>query len=136
MSAATGHRAIDHTADLAIEVWAPDEPALLEQALRALSEILMDGPPPAAPACRRTMTLATLDAEDRMVRWLGELLYWATDEGFVATGAEVTLRADGLDATVVGAALPIANEIKAVTYHDLHVGGDGTGWRAQVVFDV
>ena len=133
---ARGHRSIDHTADLALEIWAPDEVGVLEQAAVALTELLMDGAEVPGTE-RRTVSLDALDREDRLVRWLSELLWLATGEGFVAARAAVQLREDGgLSAEVAGAPVAVAQEIKAATYHDVRLGPDADGWRAQVVFDV
>ena len=132
---ARGHRSIDHTADLALEIWAESETGVLEQAAVALTELLMDGA--AVPTKdQRTVTIEALDREDRLVRWLSELLWLATGEGFVVARAVVELRDDGLSAEVEGAEVGVAQEIKAATYHDVRLAPDGDGWRARVVFDV
>jgi len=134
---ARGHRSIDHTADLALEIWGESEVAVLEQAAIALTELLMDGGEVVGSE-RRTVSLEGLDREDRLVRWLAELLWLATGEGFVAARAAVQLHGDGLRAEVAGAAVAVVQEIKAATYHDVHLAPNETGdeWRARVVFDV
>lgn len=133
---ARGHRSIDHTADLALEIWGESEVGVLEHAAVALAELLMDGGEVAVTE-RRTVSIDALDREDRLVRWLSELLWLATGDGFVVTRAAVTLGEDGgLSAEVDGAAVTVAQEIKAATYHDVRLAPDGDGWRARVVFDV
>lgn len=133
---ARGHRSIDHTADLALEIWGESEVGVLEQAAVALAELLMDGAE-VAMAERRTVSIDALDREDRLVRWLSELLWLATGDGFVVARAAVALRDDGgLSAEVDGAVLAVAQEIKAATYHDVRLAPDGDGWRARIVFDV
>jgi SHS2 domain-containing protein len=134
----TGHRSLDHTADLAVELWAPDEPALLVEGARALVELLTDGARVHATA-ERAVELSALDPEDRLVRWLGEVLYLATVEGFLVGDATLELPASGLHGTVRGqpdAAELVRTEIKAVTYHDLRLERGPAGVRARVVFDV
>ena len=132
---ARGHRSIDHTADLALEIWAESEAGVLEQAAVALTELLMDGAT-VADRQRRVVTLEALDPEDRLVRWLSELLWLATGEGFLAARASVTMDGDGLRAEIEGDAAEVAQEIKAATYHDVSLAPEGDGWRARVVFDV
>ena len=56
-----GHRSVEHTADLAVELWAPDEPTLLAEGARALVELLTEGAAIHATA-ERTVELTALDA--------------------------------------------------------------------------
>lgn len=138
MTTQRGHRQVEHTADLALELWAPTEPALWEEAALALIEILTGGAA-VAPSAEREVRLNTIDREDRLVQWMNEVLYWATVEGFLVTGA--ALRTDG--EALVGRAAGHAGgqhlleaELKSATYHDLEViRADGL-WRARVVVDV
>ncbi len=133
-----GHRSIEHTADLAVELWAPDEPALLVEGARALVELLTGGAAIDATA-ERTLELTAIDAEDRLVRWLAEVLYLASFEGFLVDDATLELSGASLRATVRGqsdAADKLETEIKAVTYHDLRLERGPSGVRARVVFDV
>jgi SHS2 domain-containing protein len=135
---ARGHRLLDHTADVEVELWAPDEPALLEEGARALVELLTEGAPIGGTATR-TVELPAIDPEDRLVRWLSEVLYLATVEGFLVASAALELRGAGLRGSVRGqpdAADRLRTEIKAVTYHDLHLERGPAGVRARVVFDV
>lgn len=136
--ASAGARQIEHTADLALEIWGPDEPAMLVAGAQAIVDILTDGAQVGDIDTRR-VKLEAIDAEDRLVRWLGEILYWACVEGFVVARAELEVTADGLTGTahgVQGAADLLKTEIKAATYHDLRVVRDSGGVRARVVLDV
>jgi SHS2 domain-containing protein len=133
-----GARQIEHTADLALEVWGPDEPRMLQAAAIAVVEILTDDAVPAGDVMR-TVALEAIDAEDRLVRWLSEVLYWASVDGFVVARAELQVVPGGLRGRAFGlesAKHLVKTEIKAATYHDLHVEeGDGLV-RARVVLDV
>lgn len=133
-----GHRSVEHTADLAVELWAPDEPALLVEGARALVELLTEGAPVQATA-ERPIELRAIDPEDRLVRWLAEVLYLASCEGFLVDDAALELPGASLRGTVRGqahAADRLRTEIKAVTYHDLRLERGPAGVRARVVFDV
>ena len=133
-----GHRSIEHTADLAVELWAPDEPALLVEGARALVELLTEGEPVEAIA-ERTVELTAIDPEDRLVRWLAEVLWLASVEGFLVHDATLVLAGGSLRGTMRGqddAADRVRTEIKAVTYHDLRLERGPAGVRARVVFDV
>jgi SHS2 domain-containing protein len=133
-----GHRPIDHTADLAFELWAPDEEALLREGLAAIVELLTEGAQVRSED-ERMVTLQALDPEDRLVQWLNELLYLATVQGFVPADADLTLSDGGLTARVRGqenARDLVKTEIKAATYHDLRLTREPGRVAAQVVLDV
>jgi SHS2 domain-containing protein len=134
-----GHHQIDHTADLAFEVWADDEASLLEEAAHALILAMTEGAE-AMGVAARVVELDSLDAEDRLVRFLNEVAVLAMTDGFVTASASVSLHEHGLCATLHGeedARAKVLAEVKAVTYHDLSLarGEDGL-WRARFVVDV
>jgi SHS2 domain-containing protein len=139
MSSPSGHRAIEHTADLALEIWAPTEAALLAEGAAAVVEILTDGQTPVAHAERR-ITVDGLDRQDRLVQWLNDVLVLAVTEGFLTAHAEIALDgAGGLAARVFGeenAKARIETELKSVTYHELRLSEAGGQWTAFVVIDV
>lgn len=134
----TGHRALDHTGDMRVEVWAPTEEALLAEAARAIVEALTDGAPGGAGVTRR-VTLACRDPEDRLIRWMNEIIYLAVTVGFLVDEATVTLTDGGLEADVSGqeeAFARVRTELKAATWHDLFLGREGERLVARVVIDV
>ena len=133
-----GHRQVEHTADLAFEIWAPTEEALLDEAARALTQVMTSGAPVEGAAERR-LELSALDAEDRLVRWMNEILWLATGCGFLVCDAHVALSESNLTATLKGeerAGERIRSELKSVTYHDLELVVRPGRCRARVVIDV
>ncbi len=133
-----GHRQIDHTADLALEIWADDEVGLLQEGARAIVEILTEQSRIQGDA-RRTVELSAIDAEDRLVQWLNEIIVAAVLDGFLSASAEIVLTQDGLRAKVRGeanAAHKIVDELKSATYHDLALTIAPKECRARVVIDV
>ena len=136
MHAAQGHRELEHTADWALEVWAPDLAALLEEAARGMYR-LMGVVLAAGPRQRRRLELAGADRESLLVDFLAELLYLVESEGlaFDTLGLEA---ADGrLAASLEGAPITShAKDIKAVTYHRLEIRDTATGLETRIVFDV
>jgi SHS2 domain-containing protein len=133
-----GYLMRDHTADMAIELWAPSELDLLVQGARAVVDLLTRGAS-VHGADTREVQLSCVDAEDRLVCWLNEVLWLALSEGFLAHDARISLGERELRATVIGEAgarEKIASEIKSVTYHDLWLEHASDGWRARVVIDV
>jgi SHS2 domain-containing protein len=133
---AAGFREKEHTADWELDVWAPDLPALLEQAARGMYWLmgarLEDG-----VRAQRSVQFSGVDDETRLVGFLQELLYLTGSEGLAFDRFEVTLEAEGGRAVLGGAPLvQLAKEIKAVTYHNLAVRKTSAGLEATLVFDV
>ena len=92
-----GHRQLEHTADLAFEVWAENEPDLLAEAALALVDCLTEGAPPlGAPLEERAITLEAIDREDRLVRFLNEVIYLAVSEGFLVRGFRIELTGEAV----------------------------------------
>ena len=133
-----GHRQIEHTADLAFELWADDFGGLLAEAARAVVAVLTDGRAPAGTDVRE-VELAAFDDGDRLVRWLNEVLYLAIVQGFLVNDATLAITPDGLRGQArgcSGARDAVVTEVKSATYHDLVVRNDGGRWTARVVMDV
>ena len=133
-----GAREVEHTADLALEIWGPDEPRMLEAGARAVVGLLTDGAQVSAQDVR-SVELEAMDAEDRLVRWLNEVLYWASVEGFMVARAELEVTEDGLRGRAIGqedSAGLLKTEIKAATYHGLRVVRSEGRVQALVVLDV
>jgi SHS2 domain-containing protein len=129
------YRWVDHTAEVELEIEAPGEREVLEEAARALAELLGidDGP----GEQHRSLALDAPDRPALLAAWIEELAFLAESEGFVATGiAELHLNASGLSATVSGVLGEPPPLVKAVTYHRLAFEPRGDGYVARVVLDV
>ncbi len=135
-----GHRAIEHTADLAIEVWAPDLGSLITQAARGLVATVLDDND-LEPNCRREISASADEPEILIHDILTEMLYLIEDDELMPVAVEL-LRCDGaeaalaVDVVALADALPYAGGlIKAVTYHGLEIEQSETGLRTMIVFD-
>lgn len=133
-----GVEALDHTADVGIQVEAPDLPTLFRRAaIGALWTAL--GRIPGETGDTRELEL-TADGLDGLLRsWVRELLYWQEVEGFAAAEAEIVeLEGDRIVARIRGGAAPDhpLREIKGVTWHGLVVEPRDGRWCARVIFDV
>jgi SHS2 domain-containing protein len=135
----TGHRFLDHTADVALEIWAPSRQRLLEHAACVVIGLLTEGSP-IVPDADRVVHLVGLDDEDLLVRWINELLWLATGEGFVTASAKVSACGHELHADLRGrrdAGHLVVSEIKSATYHGLRLAQEPDGrWLGRVVLDV
>jgi SHS2 domain-containing protein len=139
VSDAAGHRILDHTADVAVELWGVTEAELGEQGIRAAIELLTEDTPPVALDHERTIRIRGVDAEDRLVQLLNEVIHLAVHDGFLAVDPVVTLTApDQLTAHLRGTVdrAAVKTELKSATYHDLQIRRDGALLRVQVVIDV
>jgi protein archease len=134
-------REIDHTADLGIEVTAPDLSALFASAGEALYALIAD---PATIENRHTinMSVAGDNIEELLHAWLCELLALFNLQGFVGKRCEIARITDRqVEGRVSGDKLDLKRhafhtEIKGVTYHDFKVWQADGAWHARVIFDV
>lgn len=138
---ASGHREIDHTADLGFELWAESLPSLFTEAVLALGDVCYDRAAVRSTDQRR-LEIRGANPEERLVRWLQEV-YLVLESELWLTAAATDVRVE--DEVIVGilhgepfdrARHTLHTEIKAITYHGLEiVQGDGW-WRVTVVVDV
>jgi SHS2 domain-containing protein len=133
------HRWLNHTGEAELEIEAASEEDVFREAAAALRELLVeggDGEPAGVPLTREV----AVDAADRpalLAEWLAELAFLAETEGFVPTRVEtLELEGEQLRATVTGRRGRPPHLVKAVTYHELSLARQATGWRATVVLDV
>jgi len=131
-----GYREIEHTADWELQVWAPDLPALLEQAARGMYNLAGIQFYP-APRQVYEFDLPAGDPERLLVAFLSELLWILEQDGLGFDTFILNLTGDGLHARLEGT--PVAaqsKEIKAVTFHNLAVRQTADGFLVNIVFDV
>ncbi len=132
-----GFREIEHTADWALEVWAPDVGELIRQAalgLEALSGMALDLEARPEP---HEIRLEAPDPETALVEFLNELLFLRDTQGRWFRPQEVDYAQGIVRARTLGFPLKqMEKEVKAATYHNLRVERTPQGWRATVVVDV
>lgn len=130
------HRYVEHTGEVELELEGPTEAAVFEQAALALAELVRR--PGGGTAESREIALPSAERSLLLVDWLGELVFLAEVDGFVADRVfRLDVDASGLRAVVEGRRGSPAHLVKAVTLHGLHFGkARGGGWQARVVLDV
>jgi SHS2 domain-containing protein len=130
-------REIDHTADWALEVWAPTLEQLFVDAARGMYQ-LAGAVPDASQRQQRRLTLTAGDTESLLVSWLQELLYVTESEGLAFDEFHVaSLSPQRLEAEAAGGpATALEKVIKAVTYHNLAIRASEAGYSVTIVFDV
>ena len=134
------YREMEHTADWALEVTAPDEAALLREAARGMYTLAGTRLHP-APRLSRRLELSAPDLESLLVLFLEELLYLGESEGAAFDTFSLHVEPHGeawrLQADLEGAPLEsMKKEIKAVTWHNLRVRRTPAGLQTVLVFDV
>lgn len=131
-----GFREIEHTADWALHVWAPDINSLFEQAaigMYSLSETELES----TPRQSRQLHLEDLDNESLLVAFLNELLFFGEDEDLGFDSFEVDIHDNKLSALASGSSyITRKKEIKAVTFHNIAIKPSDNGLEVQLVFDV
>ena len=129
------YRWVDHTAEVELEIEAPGEREVFEEAVRALAELLGVG---GHGDERRPVAADATDRPALLAAWIEEIAFLAESEGFVATRVvDLELEdAGGLHAIVSGVLGEPPPLVKAVTYHRLEFAPRGEGYRARVILDV
>jgi SHS2 domain-containing protein len=131
-----GFEEIEHTADWALHVWAPDQSILFSQSAVGMYW-LMQTSLQAEPRVTRAIDLEGGDHESLLVSFLSELLYIGEMEGLGFDRLDVKITGPRLHAQVEGAPIAeIKKEIKAVTYHNLAILSTSRGYEVTIVFDV
>jgi SHS2 domain-containing protein len=117
---------------VAVELWAPDERGLYQAGVDALRELLV-GASPVAPVLERVIEPRGTDATERLIHFLGDLLYLYDTERFLP--AQVTAR--GVAGEIFDPTKHEAQrEVKAVTRHGSQIEAGKDGYRTIIVFDV
>ncbi|MDD5539597.1 MAG: archease [Candidatus Marinimicrobia bacterium] len=130
-----------HTADLGIEVYGADLPALFEHSASALFDLMIN--PRQIKEKEAVEFSVRADEPELLLReWLGELLYYSISRHFIFKSFRIKkLTGRELQATATGEAFDsqrynLKREIKSVTYHELKIIHGDNGWQARFVLDI
>lgn len=133
---------IEHTADVGVELTAPDRSSAFERAAAAMFDMISDLDRVGSAWRRRIrVTAREDDLQNLFIRWLAELLFLHESEHVLLSSFAVrSIGRDALEADVAGERIDperhtLKVEIKAPTYHDLALEETPSGWRVRVIFD-
>lgn len=131
-----GYQEIEHTADWALQVWAPTLEALFAQAAMGMYALagtrLNQG-----WREKRKLHLEAGDAESLLVAFLSELVFLGEQENLGFDRFEIEIEGNALRAKIEGAPMATRKkEIKAVTYHNMEIRPGTRGLEVEIVFDV
>ncbi len=131
----------DHAADLGLRIHGASLPDLFLTGALALMEWIGPAPDHSTPI-KEKVVLEADGLDELLVRWLQEVLYVFQQRRAYLTGAEsIDIQGGRLSAVIFArlwgdAQAPTYQEIKAVTYHQLELCRDKSGWRASVILDL
>lgn len=140
---------VPHTADIKLRVYGATLKELFRNALVGMFQSI--GPQvktctvvddrlvcPTLPV-ERELTVTSIDKESLLVDFLSDALYLSDvhDEAYLEVHIN-ELDEKHIDATLKGIKVDGFEvvEIKAVTYHDLHIKKVDDGWQVDIVFDI
>jgi SHS2 domain-containing protein len=137
-----GVRTLDHTADVGIEVDAPDLPELVRRAALGLTWLLLEREASGAMD-ERSLKIEAFTRPTLLRDVLRELLWWHESEGLCTADVvniSVTQSKRGFTFTAVARLVRVrgapVREIKGVTLHGLAAERRGDDWYGRVIFDV
>ncbi len=133
----SGFKELEHTADWAIRVWAPDLPILFVKAaegMNSLSEIQLEE----GKREKRFVSFESSELETLLVMFLEEILFLGEHQGIGFDRFEVKISEGySLSSKFYGTKIvKIKKEIKAVTFHNLKISQTESGYEVMIVFDV
>jgi len=132
---------LEHTADIGFRAHARGLEELFAEAGAALVAIVME-PGYIADRFEYPLTASGVDVPSLLVNWLNEVLYWVDGERVAFHRFEfheftpVLVRATGFGEPRDHLRHTPRLIVKGVTYHQLEVAPDATGWSARVYLDI
>jgi len=139
---AGGFRFIDHTGDLAFEVWAEAMPELLRLASEALNSAVLE-PDQVEEKILREWSLQAESAEGLLVQQLSEMVFlmesesWAFSRFEIQCPSPLSLLCRAWGETLEPTRHRFKTAVKAVTYHQLKITRNPQGLlHAVVVIDI
>ena len=135
------YRLLEHTADISLRVRSSDLKGLFENAASATFEIMASRIAKAkVKELLLEIRLQAVNKEELFVSWLNELISLSAVKGLVFKRFSIKKMDERkLSAVVKGERIrnyKLDTEIKAATFNGLLIKRGGSGWLAEVTFDV
>ena len=137
---------IEHTADTGIRAWGKTKQELFQNAAQGMF-FLITGYPLSGKKIkgRKSFQVQCQESglENLLVSWLSDLLFLHHTKYMILTDFMIiSLTGQSIQSEVSGVSnkefpCSLAREIKAVTYHQLHIRKNRRGqWEATIIFDI
>jgi len=135
---------LEHTADIAVEVVAPDLEKLFEYSADAWLTAVADTDN-VYPDTTRTFSMSSSTLEVLLVDFLSELnyllntkkwLYLSTQELSIVKNGKYKLHAKISGTKLNGKKVKLKAEIKAITFHQMNIEQTGNGYKTKIIFDI
>jgi len=131
----------EHTADLGLRVRADSLEGLFVDAARGLLAMLVADPESVRPVISKTISLSADDTTYLLFDWLSELLFAFETDKLLLADFELSIEGSQLEATCRGETMDLSrhrmeHEVKAITYHGLHLDQTASDWFAEIIVDI
>jgi SHS2 domain-containing protein len=136
----TGVREVDHSGDIALEVWGASRAELFANATRGLCGLMTWSR--VAGVHERRLEVRAGNLSDLLVDWLSAVISAAAAHAELYAGASMETAGDEVAIGTLHAAPldpghhELRFDVKAATYHDVMVEHTSAGYHARVVFDL
>jgi SHS2 domain-containing protein len=135
------YKLLPHTADICIEVSAASITGLFQNAAAAVLEQMVESGKTGDTVVRQ-ISLQASGRDLLFIAWLQEILYEFYVHGLMYAGSTIEhMRATGLKAAVMFRRFDpkqhtAKREIKAITYHNIHIRKTGSRYTVRFVADI
>ncbi len=132
---------IDHPSDVAIEVEGTSLANLFQNAAEAMLMVISEEKVRGSgKAVKKRIHLDESSSEELLHSFLTEILWLLMNKGYFPLGISITsIERESLDAVLTGITVPLERikvEIKAVTYHQLHIKKRNGKLYTRIIFDI
>ncbi len=135
---------LEHTADIGIKIKGRDLKGLFKNTALSMFDIIAEQKTRTKNLKPRTQEIIVKqkadDLEELFVNWLNELLSLSATKELIFSDFKIKkLDKKNIEAIAQGEDIKnykVNTEIKAATYHQLQIKDTGSGWQAEVIFDV
>ncbi|UCB45410.1 MAG: archease [Spirochaetota bacterium] len=136
-------RLVDHTADIAVEIWGKDEHDFFNETIRALFFLLTDQKLEnmhfSKSPRRKRLKLDFSSFDEGYIDFINRIIGFVDMYAILAVGANVIMRNKKAFITVnflEGYSSHIKREIKAATRHNFRVVRNDNGIKTRITFDI
>ena len=134
---AKGFVEIDHTADLALRIWATTLNDLYKLAVEGMNSLMKFDVNENDPGEYEEFCIEDIDLESMLVSLLNEINYKIQLDLISSKITEIQVENEKITGVFFHQKIETFDtEIKAVTYHNLKIRHSGTGYSVDIVFDV